>query len=1242
MARAQSVEPQVEDVVNASLKEYGVAYKLKQEKLGFEIDEALRKYASKTGGSGGNLPDAKALMKTSDLRRIPVVFEYKGYKDKLEKLNEYGDVDNISKTGKTDARAIDSYAVNGAVHYANALIHYTNFEDIIAVGATGWIDDFGELNLDYGVYLVSKSTMGIGKRIGEYSDLSFLRSQNFENFMAHVAQLTLTDEERARIRDKREAEIKTQLMLLNNEIYKEEKGLSETARVHLVSAVIMATLGVPDQVEPLRLEDLKSSTEPNYRDGVLIKNKIESFLSAKEIPTDKAREIIGTLSSTLLTEIINKPDEGGTSQVKRIATKIVDAIGFYYKVGLTTDFTGALFNEMYSWLGFSQDKLNDVVLTPSYVATLLARLARIDKDSYVWDFATGSAGLLVAAMNEMLDDAKASLNSPDELYAKEAHIKANQLLGIELLPDIYMLAILNMIMMGDGSSNLINDDSLLNYNGNYAYKRKREKFPANAFILNPPFSAPGNGMVFVEKALGMMDHGYAAVIIQGSAGAGRAKEFNRKILKKNTLLASIKMPLDLFVGRSNVQTYIYVFQVGLAHVADSTVRFIDFSNDGYTRTNRRKATTNLRDTGNAVEKYKELPEVVRFGKKKLQYIDADCLYEGEIDPNNGGDWNQAAPIDPICTLEDVDRAVGDFLTWEVSHLLKGGSLGPDAEGKDSAPLNETVQQWGEFKVSDLFDIEKVRSLNSAALVPGTDCDYVTRTSTNQGVFAHTGKIDGLRPNPAGCFSLGLLQMDFFWRDRPWYAAQFMRKVTPRLVLTRGSRLYLTAALNKLQKPLSNVLVRDVERTFLASYLELPALPSGEPDFEKMDKLGRLVESRDISRLVKGLQSEGLGTLDLTASEISALRSFPDSNFREFVMGEVFEKIPTERLPYKAGELPKEPRGAFELPCLTSSFQNQGLNYFVPREGASVIRNAITLPSNSDIYRSYFQPIDFTVLSDAYAIKTRDSRANRHSYLFLVAAINRFTHVKNYSHKEKLGGWQKVKGMAVSLPVDGDDAIDWGLMEGVVSAYKKFYLAKLLPYLKERLPSGNRLLNRPGKDQSLGFWQDPRARSLVALWQESVKSRDYPSVVSRHIWNLLEFEFSGLSPVEARILKRIGASEIARDRFVAVDADNYRGSDSNVDRLAEITGLDGSLIRESLTIQVGSHDLESSLNQAQSLIENVDLERFSSWLESAQFSVLATSSTMLEELIVDFLVLGGVNPDTWLNQQTPSSIDFGEV
>ena len=284
----------------------------------------------------------------------------------------------------------------------------------------------------------------------------------------------------------------------------------------------MATLGdVDNKVYPLTKAELKSSDEEGDRDGDIMIRKINSFLNAKNLPKDKKDLIVRTLQNTLTTDNINKVEDG-ESQLKRVFIKIVDDLGIYYKIGLTTDFTGKLFNEMYSWLGFTQDQLNDVVLTPSYVATLLCRLARVNKDSYVWDFATGSAGLLVAAMNEMLIDAKKKIKSPEELARKSAEIKANQLLGLEILSNVYMLAVLNMIMMGDGSSNIPNKDSLKEFDGNYGFGKTNEKFPADAFVLNPPYSAPGNGMIFVEKALSMMNKGYAAIIIQNSAGSGKA------------------------------------------------------------------------------------------------------------------------------------------------------------------------------------------------------------------------------------------------------------------------------------------------------------------------------------------------------------------------------------------------------------------------------------------------------------------------------------------------------------------------------------------------------------------------------------------------------------------------------------------------------------------------------------------------------------------------------------------------
>ena len=688
MAKIQSVEPNIADLANSWLKSYKLDYKLEQESLNTEIDQALNDYYSKNGGVGGNRPDAKLLLQDKNLVNYPILIEYKGYKDKLVKLDSEGKVANKTAKNQPDFKNINSYAVNGAVHYANALLHYTSYTDIIAIGMTGFKDDSGNLEYEIGVYYVSKSNVGIGQKVDDYTDFSFLKKTNFDKFIDKVKKLRLTQDEIERLKEQREQEINTSLVKLNNDIYQNEKGLSERDRVYLVAASIIATLGVPGKVAALEKQELKSSTEEENRDGDIILRKIKAFLNEKNLPQEKRELIVRTLQNTLTTDNINKV-ENGESQLKRVFTKIVDDLGIYYKIGLTTDFTGKLFNEMYSWLGFSQDKLNDVVLTPAYVATLLARLARVNMDSYVWDFATGSAGLLVASMNEMLNDAKDKIKSPDKFAIKSAKIKANQLLGLEILSEVYMLAILNMILMGDGSSNILNKDSLKEFNGHYGFGKTDEKFPADAFVLNPPYSAPGNGMIFVEKALSMMSKGYAAIIIQNSAGSGKATEYNKKILKHSTLLASIKMPIDLFIGKSSVQTNIYVFRVGEAHQKDDTVKFIDFSVDGYTRTNRKKASCNLRDTDHAKERYAELVDLVRFGKSKLNIFTEKEYYEGKIDPNNGADWNQTAPIDTKPTLDDFKKTVSDYLAWEVSNLLKNQSSEDDRLGKGMPHLTRS-------------------------------------------------------------------------------------------------------------------------------------------------------------------------------------------------------------------------------------------------------------------------------------------------------------------------------------------------------------------------------------------------------------------------------------------------------------------------------------------------------------------------------------------------------------------------
>ena len=108
----------------------------------------------------------------------------------------------------------------------------------------------------------------------------------------------------------------------------------------------------------------------------------------------------------------------------------------------------------------------------------------------------------------------------------------------------------------------------------------------------------------------------------------------------------------------------------------------------------------------------------------------------------------------------------------------------------------------------------------------------------------------------------------------------------------------------------------------------------------------------MEKYIKALEAyllvSGFKDYQLTQDEEDALEVFENQQWQEFRMGDLFDRVKTKKLPYKAKELPKEPQGDFSLPALTSSFMNQGLNYYVPKEGTTVLQNVISIPSNSDV------------------------------------------------------------------------------------------------------------------------------------------------------------------------------------------------------------------------------------------------------------------------------------------------------
>lgn len=481
--------------------------------------------------------------------------------------------------------------------------------------------------------------------------------------------MNLTDSELDALTRKTEATLEEKIKSMHQSLYDDvqlKTALSTNEKLYLFCGLIMSGLKV-DGVRTLAPEDLSGNDDERNNDGTTILRNIESFLYRKNCSAEKVNMIIGLLEGVFKKQVLWRPRNGISllrTLFKQVKTDIIPCLESDFHL----DFTGKILNSLNDWVSIENDAANDVVLTPRYITLLMAKMARTNKDSFVWDKAMGSAGFLVSAMDIMIKDAKSKITDEIELQEKIKHIKEQQLLGIEILGNIYILAVLNMILMGDGSSNILNGDS-------HDYHLNKN-FPANVFLLNPPYSSLSKGFNFVEEALNQMTTGYACVLIQDSAGSGQGLPCTKRILENNTLEASIKMPSGLFGNKASVSVCIFVIKVNRPHEEDDIVTFIDFSEDGYTRQNRKKSTqeVNLRNTDHAEERYDEvLAHVLGKKSKTNYYTEANGKIIKDTITLNGDDWNfnQHQKIDTTPTEEDFKKTVSAYLSFRVKRLLEG-------------------------------------------------------------------------------------------------------------------------------------------------------------------------------------------------------------------------------------------------------------------------------------------------------------------------------------------------------------------------------------------------------------------------------------------------------------------------------------------------------------------------------------------------------------------------------------------
>ena len=546
------------------------------------------------------------------------------------------------------------------------------YKEVIAVGLAGDSDESIELK----VYYVYGSSEHAYKLLENITTLNFLENQNtFDEFHTNA---TLTENEKHEILIHSQATLQKYAKSLNKLMH--NHNITAPQRVLYVSGMLLSMQNVIDTdgnkiQDGLVPEDLKGIQSESRRDGIQVVTQVKEFLTARKIPTAKCKLMLSSfseISKDAQRDEITELDKEVSKLLKETASSNKQIFTFiYHNIFLSIDAMAGhldIMGEMYS--EFLKYALGDgkeigIVLTPPYVTKMMATVLDVNKDSKVMDLATGSAGFLISAMELMIQDVENLYGKKTTEVAKKVeNIKKKQLLGVELNAEMFTLASTNMILRGDGSSNI--------YKGNTFNTPKElyNDFKANRLLLNPPFSYDENGIPFIGFGLDNMEKGgLGAIIIQDSAGSGKAVKSNKAILKKHTLKASIKMPTDLFQPMAGVPTSIYVFEAGKPHDFDMTVKFIDFRNDGYKRTSRA-----IQEIDEPTKRYADIVKIYKAGKnaKVEAKWDLDEVYIEDFITADGKDWNfdQHKVIDTKPTLEDFKKTVSDYLAWEVSNILK--------------------------------------------------------------------------------------------------------------------------------------------------------------------------------------------------------------------------------------------------------------------------------------------------------------------------------------------------------------------------------------------------------------------------------------------------------------------------------------------------------------------------------------------------------------------------------------------
>lgn len=589
-----------------------------------EIQEAL-KTASKRGTNSVGFPEFVG--KSND---FIIVIENKAETNKQALYCE-------KNTNRLDLRqnALTDYAENGALHYAKHIVENTNFKKIFAFGCSG-----DEKHHIIRPIFVDGNDYHL---LDEVENFENFNEENIEKYYRELVLGELSDEE---IEIEEVLEKSKEL----NELLTSRGSLTDAEKPLVVSAILLALNENKDIDQLLKADEINN-------DGKIISDAVCCNLQRIKVE-QKIDAIMHQFNFIKDRPNLNEIDENlGKTPLKYfteyIKEKIFPAISTTHE-----DILGFFYGEFIKYSGGDGQSLG-IVLTPNHITELFCDLLEITSNDKVLDPCAGTGSFLISAMNRMLNSV--------ETQEERLYIKQNNLHGIELKENMFSIATTNMVLRGDGKTNLICADFL---------KQDSEELKKNQYtvgMMNPPYALRINKETahlseihFVKHLLDSLDdNGRCAVIVPQSAMIGKNtedKQIKKQILKNHTLEGVITLNGDTTFYRVGTMPCIAVFTTHKPHPQEKRSKFINFEDDGY----KLRKHIGIVKTERAIERKEYLLNCWRDA------IDAPSKFLVKSKIQATDEWLHSFYYfnDEIPSENSFEETMQDYLSFEFEMVIK--------------------------------------------------------------------------------------------------------------------------------------------------------------------------------------------------------------------------------------------------------------------------------------------------------------------------------------------------------------------------------------------------------------------------------------------------------------------------------------------------------------------------------------------------------------------------------------------